>query len=125
MSDLEIQGYAYCCFALLFCIAPFLARSLLPVHPPRRADGGIRWGYIPVFSIGLFYIAGGRSGSDAFCFATMLNRIPLVVVPALALAAAGQLDWGQAIIMALYDGGACLATIAMYMLLGDAQGHVS
>jgi hypothetical protein len=74
-----------------------------------------------VFSIGLFYIAGGRSGSDAFCFATMLNRIPLVVVPALALAAAGQLDWGQAIVMALYDGGACLATIAMYMLLGEAS----
>jgi hypothetical protein len=120
---IEIQGYAYCCLALLFFIAPFLARSLLFILPDEHtvSDGGIRWGWIPVFGVGLFYIVGGRSGSDALCFATMLNRIPLVVVPALTLAAAGQLDWGVATIMALGDGGFCMATIAMYMLLGDAS----
>merc|ERR1719277_459400 len=109
--------------SLLFATAPVIARTLL-ILPDKKilSDGTIRLFYIPVFSIGFFYVVAGRAGNKQHTLASGINRIQWVALPACILAWQGVVDWGQALLMLLYDGLFGLITLLLVARYGLDEG---
>lgn len=116
----ELQGYAYAAFAVLFFFAPSMVRTFFFLLEDTNilSDSALRCFFMLVFLIGSYYIVCGREGSRAFSLATGLGRPFLIVLPAIALYYAGDMDLGLMLIMVLFDGGFGVLTLVLSALYG-------